>query len=609
MPTAPVRVTLRGGRLSFEWPDLATASDVVAILQTAGGGALLRSEGWAHREGAYETIVGPLRVRLTIRPKAARLELRIEVLAKAAATVDRIGLALRPTIEQEAPGWWIYDGYQSWDPADVVPASTQSHGSWWTCALADRLGRGIAMAARTANRVATRFDFKGEELRAFACSPVSPVSGPIWRAAKGDRWRAEDLVIGAGEHVWSLLRHLMDRHARPVEVPVGWLSWYHFGTWVSQEDVDANAQVLRDGPLKGLGYRLVQIDDGWQQNYGEWTANNKFGRDMAKVAASITANGQVPGVWTAPFLVSASADLADTAPPDWFVIDPASGDRLIDPIHVSFGPMYVLDASKIAVQRHLTRVFERLYEDGFRYFKIDFLYAGGYAGLPALRKGVRAIRKAVRDSYVLGCGAPLLPLVGFVEGMRIGQDTATPLYDFETMAPLARIFGDEVIWIARNVACRHFQDRWYQLDADVALVGGNLEEGQARQLVTIAALSGGPFFASDDLLRLPTERLDLLRNPEVLELVGGAPAAPDWEPENDVLASVWRRGTEVIAAFNWNGPARRLVLEVESEGHLRDLWARHDIPTTTHLVELELPAQGVRLLRWQGSRRLRAWLE
>jgi len=600
---------LQGGRLSFEWDGLAAASEVVATCLPSAGGDLLRSRGWSRTDGGFKTTVGDLRVVLTVTPVASRLGLGIEVTATAAISIDRLGLALRPLIDAEVPGWWVYDGYQSWDPADVVPASTQSHPSWWTCALADRLGRGVAMAARTANRVATRFEFRGGELLAFACHPMSPVAGPIWVAGKGDSWRTEDLVIGAGEHVWALLGDLLERHSRPAQVPVGWLSWYHFGTWVSEEDVRANAAVLRDGPLKDLGYSLVQIDDGWQQNYGDWTANSKFGRDMAGIAGAITANGQVPGVWTAPFLVSASADLADSAPREWFVSDPTTGDRLIDPIHVSFGPMYVLDASVPAVQDHLSRVFEKLYADGFRYFKIDFLYAGGYPGLPALRSGVKVIRKAVRDSYLLGCGAPLLPLVEFVEGMRIGQDTATPLYDFETMAPLARIFGDEVIWIARNLACRHFQHRWYQLDPDVALVGGNLEEGQARQLATVAALSGGPFFASDDLLRLPPERLDLLRNPEVLALIGGAPATPDWEPDNDVLSGIWRRGTDVVAAFNWNGPPRRLVLEVESAGRLRDLWAQADIPTTTHLVELDLPAQGVRLLRWEGSRRLRAWLE
>ena len=609
MPSAPARVALSGGRLGFEWPDLATSGDIHAMFVPTGEKEPVRGGDWTLRDGVYETSVGPLRVRLAIKVGATRLELALEATAASAIAIDRLGLVMRPTIEAETPGWWIYDGYQSWDPADVVPAASQTQGSWWTCALADRVGRGLAMAARTADRVATKFEFRNGELLAFACAPVSPIATTIWTASKGDTFASEEFVMGAGEYVWPLLRQLMDDHTRPARTPVGWLSWYHFGTWVSQEDVDANAEVLRDGPLKGLGYGLVQIDDGWQESYGDWIANSKFGRDMAKVAAAITANGQVAGVWTAPFLVSASAELAETAPADWFVIDPGTGERLIDPVHVSFGPMYVLDASNPAVVQHLAGVFEKLYEKGFRYFKIDFLYAGAYAGLPALRQGVAAIRAAVKDAYLLGCGAPLLPLAGFVEGMRIGQDTATPLYDFETMAPLARIFGDEVIWIARNLACRNFQDRWYQLDADVALVGGNLELGQARQLVTVAALSGGPFFASDDLLKLPAERIDLLRNPEVLGLVGGAPAVPDWEPDNDSLASVWRRGDEVVAAFNWNGPARRLVLEVQSDGRLRDLWAREDIPTTTHLVELDLPEQGVRLLRWEGARRLRAWLE
>ena len=94
-------------------------------------------------------------------------------------------------------------------------------------------------------------------------------------------------------------------------------------------------------------------------------------------------------------------------------------------------------------------VFREIHATGIRYFKIDFLYAGAYAGVAALRAGIAAIRRAVGDSYILACGAPLQPLAGIVEGCRIGQDTATPIHDFESGRPLARIFGDEVLWIAR----------------------------------------------------------------------------------------------------------------------------------------------------------------
>src|SRR5207244_5493312 len=80
-----------------------------------------------------------------------------------------------------------------------------------------------------------------------------------------------------------------------------------------------------------------------------------------------------------------------------------------------------------------------------------------------------------------------------------------------------------------TAALTHWADGC-RIDPDVALVGGNLDLEQGRQLVTVVALAGGLFFASDDLRHLPPERRALLTNPEVLSLAGGPPAVPDWEP-------------------------------------------------------------------------------
>jgi hypothetical protein len=166
-----------------------------------------------------------------------------------------------------------------------------------------------------------------------------------------------------------------------------------------------------------------------------------------------------------------------------------------------------------------------------------------------------------------------------------------------------------VLWIARNYACRHFLSRWFQLDADVALVTGGLSVAQARQLATVVALSGGPFFASDALNELPPERLALLSNPEVIALAGGGAAVPDWEPDSEHAAALWRRGNDVIAAFNWSGPPRQLVIEAHRGVAIRDLWAREDVLFDGPRLELDLPEQGVRLLGVKRGGRLKAWLE
>jgi alpha-galactosidase len=604
--SAQIELEERGPAL--RWPGVGGLATLRAVC-TLAGGARHEGDAWTATAAGFSAACGPLAVHLQVAQEGDIVTLAITARADAEAAVTGVGIVAEPVLEDGAPGWWIHDGYQSWDPADVVQIGpNRPPTSWWTAAVAGRDGAGIAVATASAQRLAARLDFEAGRLQVLE-GAAKGAAEVAWDARPGEELKLEDLRLAGGRNAWAALRLVSGGTPPRVPVPMGWLSWYHYGPWVSEEDVVENSKVLADGALHGLGYRVVQVDDGWQQAYGDWKVNTKFPNGLGEVAAILAAEGQVAGVWTAPFLVSASADLATEAPEAWFLQDPATGERLIDPVHISFGPMHVLDARNPEVIGHLEKVFGDIYGAGIRYFKIDFLYAGAYAGLEALRAGVQAIRRAVGDSYILGCGAPLQPLAGMVEGCRIGQDTATPIYDFESGRPLARIFGDEVLWIARNVACRNHLEGWFQLDPDVALVGANLTLDQARQLVTAVAMSGGPFFASDALLELEAARLALLTNAEVLSLVGGPPAVPDWEPDSDKLAAIWRRGDEVLAAFNWNGPPRKLLIEVEGEARVRDLWQQADLPISEGTLQLDLKEGGVRLLRFEGGGRLSAWLE
>jgi len=258
--------------------------------------------------------------------------------------------------------------------------------------------------------------------------------------------------------------------------------------------------------------------------------------------------------------------------------------------------MYILDARHPGVRKHLRHTFARLRADGVEYFKIDFLYAGAYAGTAALWAGLQAIRRGAGDGYLLACGAPLLSVAGVCEACRVTRDTASPIFDFELGSPKPTLIGDEVMEVGRNQAARHFLDSWFHLDPDVALVGGNLSPDQGRTLVTVAALSGGPFFASDHLAALDAERLALLVNPRVLDLVGARPAAPDWQPtEKDRASAIWRR-EGVVGVFNWDWQEREVVVPVNGRRRGRDLWLDQDLGLVEGELRLQVPAAGARLV-------------
>ena len=226
-------------------------------------------------------------------------------------------------------------------------------------------------------------------------------------------------------------------------------------------------------------------------------------------------------------------------------------------------------------------------------------------GTQALRRGLRAFVGPLGDDvYVLGCGAPMLPMVGICHANRIGHDLAVPV--------LGRVYGQPLDheWTgwkgikaqARQAASRWaLHGRWFHNDPEIVMAWGSdgrggpdgysLEESHTQAVV--AALTGGPFLLADQLSTLLPEERAVLEDPEVLELTwdergfrpldlfdhvdGGRQHAYALA---DDLASIWvaeRDGGSVVALFNWTDRA-----------------ADRTAPDGT---TLPIPAHGARLLR------------
>ena len=98
---------------------------------------------------------------------------------------------------------------------------------------------------------------------------------------------------------------------RPVqELPAGWCSWYTYWNQVTAQDILDNLAVIDD---QDLGIEVVQVDDGYQKDIGDWLDGRPGFGDLDEVARRIVDTGRTPGLWTAPFLVGAGSDLARRA--------------------------------------------------------------------------------------------------------------------------------------------------------------------------------------------------------------------------------------------------------------------------------------------------------
>jgi alpha-galactosidase len=227
-------------------------------------------------------------------------------------------------------------------------------------------------------------------------------------------------------------------------VPGGYESWYNHYTRIDDTiiardlaSIGANDNLINAYYLRRGKPTVFQIDDGWERAVGQWEPDAaKFPRGMKALAAEIEAKGMIPGIWIAPLLVTKGCSLFRERP-EWVLRDGKAR-----PVPAGLNPgwdgvFYCLDISLPEVEDYLARLFDTIVEDwGYRYLKLDFLYAGFMAGARR-RPGaayehydrlMRRLTSRVVDSRgrgvaYLGCGAPLEPSFRRFPLMRVGADT------------------------------------------------------------------------------------------------------------------------------------------------------------------------------------------
>ena len=578
----------------------------------------------------------------------------------------------------------LINGYQSWDYAGIHPLDEAiKEGdrkppatSWWTAAICDDQAMFVAQVLK-ASRFATLFrwhyhrdEHAGDSLPTSIPTFVaeqqgSPLSQPEQRSGLPEELRlalppqggliSDPILLLYGDDGTATLRRALTAAGQAAgarsfpTVPRGWCSWYHLGLAVTETDITRHAAFVakRMSELvktSANGFRpVIQLDDGWMprwQRWGDWVANEFFTSGLRALATRVHRHRLEVGIWLAPFHVAGDSQLA-AAHPEW-LLKASDGSPLRDPrLSKAY---HILDPTHPDAQRFLDDLFGGLRRDGFTYYKLDFLYAAAYeagrhdaevTGTQALRLGLKRIVDAINPPgkpeacFVLACGAPLMPVVGLVHGARIGGDVGIPTMD-NGKAGAPEVGFPLILSMARNQAARLFFDRaLFAVDADVVMAPSpQLTPDEARLMITIAALSGGVYMLGDDLETLPADRLALLRNPNILDLVGGPAAepvhlfsAPEREAQDHWFASpqelppLWVRrepdGGAIVAVYNWSDTARSYRLRfTEAAGSggafsVVDLWSPRrggrSLGIKSDTLRLKLPPRSVRLLRMKPA--------
>ena len=385
----------------------------------------------------------------------------------------------------------------------------------------------------------------------------------------------------------------------------GWCSWYYFYQNISDPIIRENLSQIVDLQEK-LPLHLVQIDDGYQKQVGDWLKNAPLFPDgVAPLCDAIKDHDLMPGLWMAPFIVHPKSDLMQEHP-DWIL-----RDKKGKPVNAGFiwnVFTTALDITHPDALAYAAQVVKEASEKwGYPYLKLDFLYAAALPGehydktqtrAQILRNGFEAIRNAVGpDVYLLGCGAPIGTSIGFFDSMRIGADVSgswKPKYfgvEFpfknEPNMPAARN-------AIQNVLTRQYMHRnWWINDPDCLLVrpDSELTLAEVQTLTSVIGLSGGAFLVSDNMPALPKERIELIQkvmpihhfNVEIMDLFDKT------IPEKVKVKCKNKSGKwKVLAKYHWMDKAGKVQFKLKNY-HLskQKYWVRSFWNEKVYLVDAD----------------------
>ncbi|HMZ08869.1 MAG TPA: alpha-galactosidase [Anaerolineales bacterium] len=302
-----------------------------------------------------------------------------------------------------------------------------------------------------------------------------------------------------GEYVEELGRRF--GRADKNHIPRVWCSWYSLYTAIDEKILYETFD-----KLGSLPFDVLQVDDGWQQDIGDWEANEKFSSGMTALAEKIKSTGRRAGLWLAPLIVAKSSRLYREHK-DWLLCDEKGK---LTSAGFNWGQdLFALDTTHPGVISWLVALMKQVRSWGFDYYKLDFLYGGALKGerhkdMPreaAYRECLRYMREAMGEgSFFLTCGTPIIPALGLCDAIRIGPDVSHEWENYRNETLLQNFATPGAKNAIRTVVHRLWLKPLVHIDPDVEYFvtrENTLEETHKSQLRDLALICD--FKATSDL--------------------------------------------------------------------------------------------------------------
>lgn len=387
-------------------------------------------------------------------------------------------------------------------------------------------------------------------------------------------------------------------------------------------------EAIKRTPLLKEHIKYFIIDDGWQSGSGYWEANEKFPMGMKEIADKIKEAGLIPGIWSAPFIVTDNDGNTELIKdhPDWFLRDRDGNMVPTSPRN----PTYILDITHPEVKTYVSNIYKKFNDWGYRYYKTDFLKEatlpmihGNMEFIDGLQRydrtvtpeeAMNEINKIIRDaigenSFWMGCGTQLTTNCDLMDASRVGGDISPrwarvpwqvaavawrlPLNghrfladpDFTVMTSNCTVEPEGIPEGFRNPKPYTFN----------GFNGPIFSENEVKAWLSFIIISGGLVNLSDRLAYLKPYALELLE--KVYKYAGG-PGFLAIDAEN-TLPGIYTRPYKdktLLAVFNWFDEDKDMTIPfgtsiLPSPKKLKEIWSGEISDVTGDPITLRVPAR------------------
>lgn len=364
----------------------------------------------------------------------------------------------------------------------------------------------------------------------------------------------------------------------------GWCSWQYYCREITVEEILANAEWLSNLPEE-YDLKLIQIDDGWQEDMRNWNGvRDRFSCGMKKLAENIKEMGLIPGIWICPH----GQDNKQVAEDAGCFMIKTDGS----PLCSTFGGKYTIDPTHKKAESYLKKLMSKVTEDwGYKYIKWDGIksVAANYGVHEIYNKfaehfstatlsgdeGFRILLETVKNScapgtFIGGCGILAEESAGLCHSQRTGDDVDNEWNKGFLNAVEATMNG----YYLHNIC-------WHS-DPDYCMLRSPLSYEMAQAWATLLGITGQMLLFSDRMPDLGEKRVQLLKKITPVADITPVDLFPCVRHKKifDLKINYKSREYDVVAIFNYDdGKSKnehldfaQLGLKNNARYHVYDFW-------------------------------------